>query len=150
LAKRGFEKVRVTFYERRSQGGNFSIERTFADVRRALPAGIEANVAVSRYPSRGVLRRIYNVVEAVFRLGDVNHITGDVHILTYLLRKKRTLLTIHDLVSVHRLKGWRRSTLLFLWYWLPVKRAAVVTAISHSTKEELLRHVNVHQPRFRL
>ncbi len=60
--------MRVTFFQRRPQGANFSIERLFADVRRSLPEDIEAKVAVSRFPSRGVLRRAYNVIEAVFKV----------------------------------------------------------------------------------
>lgn len=142
--------MRVIFHQRRPQGANFSIERLFADVRRALPEDIDAKVAVSRFASRGIFRRIYNMIEAVFRQGDVNHITGDVHFLAYFLRRKRTLLTILDLVSVHRLKGWRRAMLLFFWYWLPIRRAAVVSVISEFTKKDLLRHIKVDPRKVRV
>ena len=83
------------------------------------------------------------MVEAAFRQGDINHITGDVQFLSLLLHKRRTLLTILDLVSVHRLNGWRKACLLFFWYWLPVKRSAVVSVISKYTKQDLLRHIKV-------
>jgi glycosyltransferase involved in cell wall biosynthesis len=142
--------MQVTFYQRRPQGADFSIERVFADVRQALPDGIEARVAVSRFPSRGCVKRIYNVIEAVFRQGNVNHITGDVHFLAYFLRSKRTLLTILDLVSVHRLSGWRKAVLLFFWYWLPIRRAAVVSVISESTRRDLLRHIRVDPRKVRI
>jgi len=143
-------KMQVTFYQRRPQGANFSIERLFADVRQALPEGIEAKVAVSCFPSRGFFARLYNIVEAVFRQGDVNHITGDVHFLAYFLRGKRTLLTILDLVSVHRLKGWRRALHLFFWYWLPIRRAVVVSVISEFTKKDLLRHIKINPRKVRV
>ena len=142
--------MRVTFYQRRPRGANFSIERLFADVRRSLLESIDANVAISRFASNGFFRRIYNIIEAAFRQGDVNHITGDVHFLAFLLRKRQTLLTILDLVSVHRLKGWRRAMLLFFWYWLPIKRAAVVSVISESTKKDLLRHIKVDPRKVRV
>ena len=144
------DKIRVTFYHRRPRGANYSVERLFADVRRALPDNIEAKVAVSRFASKGLFRRIYNIIEAAFRQGDVNHITGDVHFLALLLRKKRTLLTVLDLVSVHRLQGWRRALLLFLWYWLPVRRVAVVSVISEFTQKDLLRQINVDPRRVRV
>ena len=147
---RARESMKVTFYHRCSQGAYFSIDRLFADVRRALPEGIDAKVAVSRFASKGFFRRIYIIFEAAFRQGDVNHITGDVHFLAYFLRGKRTLLTIHDLVSVHRLKGWRRAMVLFFWYWLPTKRAAVVSVISESTKKDLLRHIKVDPRKVRV
>lgn len=142
--------MKVTFYHRRPQVAWFSIERLFADVRRALPEGIDAKVSVSRFPSRGFFWRVYNMFEAAFRQGNVNHITGDVHFLAYFLRGKRTLLTIHDLVSVHRLKGWRRAIFFFFWYWLPIKRVAVVTVISESTREDLLRHIKVNPEKVRV
>jgi len=142
--------MRVTFYQRRPQGANFSVERLFSDVRNALPDSVNARVAVSRFPSRGFFRRIYNMLEAVSRQGDINHITGDVHFLTYFLSGKRTLLTILDLVSAHRLKGWRRAVFLFFWYWLPVRRAKLVSVISEFTRQELLSHVNIDPARVRI
>lgn len=135
--------MRVTYYHRRPQGASFSIERLFSDVRRALPKCIDARVAVSRFPSRGLWGRVYNIIEAVFRQGEVNHITGDVHFLALLLRRDKTILTIHDLVLVNRLRGIRRSLYLILWYWLPIKRSAILTVVSESTKQELLRHVKL-------
>jgi len=142
--------MRVTFFQRCPQSANFSIERLFVDVRHALPEGVDAKVAISRFPSRGPWRRIYNIIEAVFRQGDVNHITGDVHFLAFLLRKRRTLLTICDLVSLHRLRGLRRAVLFFFWYWLPVRRVALISVISESTKQDLLEHVKVDPGKVRV
>ncbi len=133
--------MRVTFYQRKPQEANYSIERLFDDIRKSFSSEVQCKVAISRFPSRGFFRRLYNIIEAVFRQGDVNHITGDVHFLIYLLRKRKTILTIHDLVSVERLKGFRRALFLFLWYSLPMRRAAVVTVITESTKRELLNYI---------
>ena len=142
--------MRVTLYQRRPQGANYSVERLFTDVRTSFPPGIDARVAVCRFPSRGIWRRIYDAIEAVFRQGEVNHITGDVHFLALLLHRKKTVLTILDLVSVHRLQGIRRSLFLFLWYRWPMKRSAMVTVISEATKEDLLRHVSVPPQKIRV
>jgi glycosyltransferase involved in cell wall biosynthesis len=142
--------VKVTFFHRRHQEANYSMERLFDDIRRALPNEFESKVAISRFQSRGLWGRVYNMVEAVFRQGDVNHITGDVHFLTYLLRGTRTILTIHDLVTVHRLHGWRKSIFFFFWYWLPIKRATIISVISESTKEDLLQHIKIKPCKLRV
>jgi len=113
-------------------------------VRRSLPNCIDVRVAVSRFPSRGFWRRFYNGIEAIFRQTNVNHITGDIYYLAPFLCKKKTLLTIHDLVAVHRLRGFRRILLLFFWYWLPVRRSVVVSVISEFTKKELLQYIKVN------
>jgi glycosyltransferase involved in cell wall biosynthesis len=142
--------MRVTYYQRRQQLANFSIERIFSDIRRALPDYIYTKIAVSRFPSRGFWKRGYNAFEAAFRQGDVNHITGDVHYLAFFLKKRRTLLTVHDLISMHRLRGIRRAFFLFFWYWLPIKRVSLVTVISESTKNELLRHIKIDPRKIRV
>ena len=59
-------------------------------------------------------------------------------------------MTILDMVSVHRLKGIRQIVFLFFWYWLPIKRVTVVTAISSFARDELLHHVSVDPSRIRV
>ena len=148
-SKRAVSRIRVTLYQRRALGV-FSLERLFADVRVALPADIDATVAVSRFASRGFFRRVYNMIEATLRQGEVNHITGDVHFLALLLRKRKTLLTIQDLGSVHRLKGVRRALLHLIWFRLPTMRAAVVSVTSNATREDLCRCVRLDPGKLRV
>jgi glycosyltransferase involved in cell wall biosynthesis len=131
--------IRVTQFMRRPSPGAFSIERLFEDVRRHLPSGIEARVCTNRFASRGILRRAYDIVRARRHQGHVNHITGDVHFLTLLLDRRRTLLTIHDCDSLRRTRGVRHWALHLFWYWLPVRRSALVTTISESTRRQLLQ-----------
>lgn len=133
--------MRVTHFQRRPMTGYFSLERLFGDVRAALPPEVECRVHVARFVSLGLWRRIYNVLEAPFYGGEVNHVTGDVHYLDFLLSRRRTLLTIPDCASLERLHGWRREVLRLFWYTLPVWRAGLVSVISEATKTELLRHV---------
>ena len=68
--------------------------------------------------------------------------TGDVHYLTYFLLKKKTILTIHDIGTYHRLKGLKKLIYWFLWIWLPVNRCSVITTVSKTIKSEILKIVN--------
>ena len=140
----------VTHYQRRPQKGQVSIERVFDAVREKMPKGIECRVFVSRFVSKGLFRRLYNMIEAAFHQADVNHITGDVHFLALLLRKRRTVLTIHDSASFERLRGMKRRILGTIWYSLPIRRSAVVTVVSESSKQELLRHVDCSAEKIRV
>jgi glycosyltransferase involved in cell wall biosynthesis len=133
--------IHVTYFHRKPDRYSYSIERLFAKIRVALPADIKPYVWESRFLSRGLWRRLWNILEAVFHQGDVNHITGDVHYLAYLLDAKKTVLTIHDCVGLESLRGIKRSLLWLLWYWLPMRRAGVVTVISESSKRELLKYI---------
>jgi glycosyltransferase involved in cell wall biosynthesis len=79
---------------------------------------------------------------AFFEQSDVNHVTGDVHFLTLGLSKRKTILTVHDCVSLHRLTGLKQALFRFFWYTLPVRKANVITVISEFTKQELLQYVD--------
>jgi glycosyltransferase involved in cell wall biosynthesis len=141
----------VTHFQRRPMPGqNFSVERVFEAVRRALPQWVNCRVAVSRFESRGLLARIYNMVEAVRRQRGINHITGDIGYLALLLHRKNTILTIHDCGSMLRLGGWRRFFFGLIWFWLPVRRCALVTVISEQTRQEVLRYTGCREDIIRL
>jgi glycosyltransferase involved in cell wall biosynthesis len=114
----------------------------YEDVRTYLPPEFQADVCVNRYYSRGILGRLLDAAHAAWHQGDINHVTGDVHYLTYLLDRQRTILTILDCVTLERLCGFRRWVFWLFWYWLPEKRCAAITVISESTKRELLSHLN--------
>lgn len=142
--------MEVVHFHRFPLPGYFSLERLFEDVRRAMPVKVECRSHVARFPSLGLWRRIYNILEAPFYQGEVNHVTGDVHYLDFFLRKQRTLLTIPDCASLERLRGLRREALRFFWYTLPVWRAGLVSVISTATKAELLRYVRCNPDKIRV
>ncbi len=140
----------VTHFSRRPGPATFSIERLFEDVRRHLPPDIEAQPCVNRFPSQGIVRRLRDAFHARRHQGDVNHVTGDVHYLTCFLDPRRTVLTVHDLVSLRRPPGLRRALLWLFWYWLPVRRCAAITVISESTRRQLLEETRCDPARVRV
>ena len=72
---------------------------------------------------------------------DIHHIVGDVHYLAFGLPADKLVLTIHDCAALERLNGWRREVLRQIWFVQPMRRSAVVTTISETTKNELRRWV---------
>jgi glycosyltransferase involved in cell wall biosynthesis len=133
----------VLFVRRARRGANFSVEHIVDTITERLASEFIPARAVSRYESNGLFRRCYNVVEASLRQGDVNHVTGDVHFLTYLLRKDVTVLTVLDCGIISGDPTWRKRVIKLLWFVIPVRRCAAVTVISHAVKRELLSHVRV-------
>lgn len=134
--------MKVVFFHRKPKLNNFSIEGLFQVVREVMPADIECIVAQSRFDSKGLFKRLYNIVEAAFRQGELNHITGDVHFLSYLLARDKTLLTIHDCVAMYNAKGLKRYLLRLFWYVIPVQRVKLVSVISEATKNELIKFIS--------
>jgi glycosyltransferase involved in cell wall biosynthesis len=139
-------RVRVLWLSRRAPPGLFSIERVFASVRAALPADIEVRLTTNRFLSRGVLRRLLDALAARRAAGDINHVLGDVHYLTWFLPRRGTILTVHDCVSLERTRGVRRFLLWLLWFWLPLRRVEHVTVVSEYTRQALARWVPRARP----
>jgi glycosyltransferase involved in cell wall biosynthesis len=130
--------IQVTQFMRRPRPNVFSIERLYEDVRASMPADCQVKVWTCSNWSTGLWPRLKDIWHASRNQNDVNHVTGDVHFLTFLLQRDRTVLTVHDLVSLERLRGARRWALWLLWYWLPVRRSRIVVTISENTRRALL------------
>jgi len=143
-------RMKVVFFHRKPKENNFSVEGIFKVVREAMPEDVESIVSESRYDSSGLFKRLYNIVEACFRQGDVNHITGDVHFLSYLLTKDKTLLTILDCVVAYNSSGLKRSLLRLFWYTIPEKRVKLISVISQATKDELIKFIDCDPNKIRV
>lgn len=143
--------MKVVFFHRRPRPNiNFSVESLFQQVREALPSQVEWEVKVLRFFSEGFFKRLYISLEAAFRQRGINHVTGDVNFITLFLRKRKTVLTMLDLGLMNHPNRLARVILRLFWIILPVKRCAVVTTISHATKNELLRYVTTDPDKIRV
>lgn len=116
----------------------FSIERLFDTVRKHLPPHIQCEAVVMRYPDYRFWRRLYNMITAALRQKDINHITGSVYYLAYLLRKKRTVLSIHDCGSLLSGNGLLKPIRRLLFWVIPVKRCSYIVVISEKTRLEVV------------
>jgi glycosyltransferase involved in cell wall biosynthesis len=134
-------KIPVVFIQRKPRSvGNYSVEYIFDDVRARLHAKIKPYVLISKYESKGLWPRLYNCIEAWMRSGKVNHITGDVNYLGMLLSKRKTINTILDCVHLENSSGLKYKIFKYLWLVIPEKHSRFITAISESTKREILKH----------
>lgn len=140
----------VFFYRKQRTSHNFSIEFIFRKIQSNLPPHIHTVTAVCRYLSNGFWKRLYNAVEAAFRQGDINHITGDVSFLTFFLKKRKTILTIHDCGFMRHPSALARLIFRIFWLILPIYRARIVTVVSTATKEELLKYVHCPPDKIRV
>jgi glycosyltransferase involved in cell wall biosynthesis len=134
--------IHVTQFIRYPTPSAFSIERLYQDVRSHLAGDIKVMTCFNRFRSHGVLRRFYDIVRARRKQGHINHVTGDVHFVTYLLDQKRTILTIHDCELLERSHGIKYWLLWFFWFWLAEKCCRVIVAISEETKNQILLYIN--------
>lgn len=129
----------------RSPGTGHSIEALFDSIQREVDqqSGIRTNRVCLPHISRG-WRSVWQNLRFVRTLrSDIFHITGDIHYTALALPGSRTVLTIHDCSTLVTNQGRPIRYVLFwlFWYYLPIRRASVVTAVSEKTRQELIRYV---------
>lgn len=138
--------MKVMFLFRNEKTG-FSIEELFNElveqVRRH--STYEIGTLVMPYLSSSVGSMLNNMRFVRRYKADVYHITGDNHYLALVLPPKKTVLTVHDCITLSR-ERTRRNPLRFaffwlFWYYLPIWRAGMVTTISGKSKKELIRYL---------
>jgi glycosyltransferase involved in cell wall biosynthesis len=98
------------------------------------------------FPSLGVISR-YKNWQVVNKLTESTiHITGFDHYLLLFTKKKKIILTIHDIEVLKRKSGIKRFIFKKLWFDIPIKNATMVTTISKFSKQELLKLGNYKTP----
>lgn len=133
--------VQVSYFVRHPVKGAYSVENVFESIKSRLPANILATWYTNQYLSTGIWGRLADALRATKLQGDVNHVTGDVHYLTYFLNRGRTILTILDCIALQRARGLKFWLLWLLWFWLPEKRCTAITVISESTRQQLIAYL---------
>ena len=127
----------------RTPSNERSIERVFSSIIEAVKEKRhEVHESYSKSFSFWPFGLIYNIIYYAFlsRKEGVYHITGDIQYVACLMDKKKTVLTIHDLVPLHNKKVPRYSKWLcyWLWYYIPLRHLNYITCISESTRKDLL------------
>ena len=145
------DKPEVTFFHRKpGNPGEFSIEFIFEDVRNRLAEEINATVSAAPFVSEGLIRRLGIMVHARLHQGPINHVTGDINFVATVLSHRNTVLTIHDCGTFDRSRGWRHHVLRIFWLLLPLRSAAIVTTVSHASKEEIMKYARCPSDKIRV
>jgi len=130
----------VTLVFRKKNPAFFSIERVFSGIEDELHKKVLFRKVF--VPQAGV--SLWNIIASspFFKKekSDIYHITGDIHYTALGFPKHHTLLTIHDCVFLHQTKGLKRLVLKKLFLDWPVRRSALITTISESSKQDILKN----------
>ena len=135
--------MKVHYYFRNKQLG-FSIQTVFTTLIYEVCKYYTIRESYLVTPFADIIAIIRNLIFAykVQRLGEINHLTGDVHYLLYVLDKKRTIVTVHDIMYYRNLHGLKK----YLWkllYIYSLKKSAHVVFISEYSKKEVLDIINL-------
>ncbi|HUC81515.1 MAG TPA: glycosyltransferase family 1 protein [Flavisolibacter sp.] len=140
----------VYFYPKPRTNRNYSIPALFSAVQENLPEKLSSEAITVSKRSNGFWKRVLIAWEAREKQGDINHITGDIHFITCLLKRRRTVLTIHDCGFMQHPSPIAR--IIFKWFWLklPVCYSAAVSVVSEVTKNEVIKYVQCHPDKIKV
>src|ERR1019366_5480149 len=129
----------VILLMRKKRTNYYSVERLFENL--VPPLSRQFDVRVVHVPCFGntPVAFIRNLIFTARLRADVMHVTGDIQYCALAIPRRRCVLTVHDLVSLNRLKGPRKHVFSLLWYSLPLRWAKHVTSISEESRKQLAR-----------
>ena len=134
--------INITFFQRKPYNIHYSIEMLFEAIKCYLKDSVQTNVWVSPWYSNGFIDRVLMIINAKKHATQINHITGDIHFIALGLRKKNTILTIHDIGFLKEQKNPIKKWLFKkIWITLPIMCADVVTVVSEATKRDLQQYI---------
>ncbi|HMO33519.1 MAG TPA: glycosyltransferase family 1 protein [Lacibacter sp.] len=142
--------MEVSYIFRKRRPHAFSIESLFDNIYAKINSLNQFRAYKVEMPS--IINVAANLAKSSSSQATINHITGDIHYVALGMKKRNTVLTIHDCVFLTRyskrsLKYWLFK---FFWYQLPMWRASTVTVISEKTRRELVRLTGVHPDKIRV
>ncbi|MDA9101218.1 glycosyltransferase, partial [Omnitrophica bacterium] len=143
--------MEVTLYQRNSSD-TYSIEGITKNIVDHLSGDVRGRIFIPSKSTTNTLSRLRGAVEAIFEQGDVNHITGDAHFLSYFLKKSRTILTIHDIERLMSKDFGFIKRVLYKLFWvtIPSFRCEYITTISEESKKNIERYGGIPKERIRL
>lgn len=131
--------METNFIFRSKKRNEFSIENVFQSLYPYFKAyGVDIKETFLPNPRYNTISALYeNYKFAKDIKAEIYHVTGEMHYIALALPKRKTILTIHDLVTYENSKGLKKLIWKYLWIYLPIKHAKITTCISQKTKNDI-------------
>jgi glycosyltransferase involved in cell wall biosynthesis len=143
-------KTKILYVERKPCAAAVSIEKVFRQIAKSLSSReFTTFFRQLDYPN-DALGTLKNLFFYQNEKADVYHITGHVHYIALVLPIDKTILTIHDVGILHIRSGLRRYVLKKLLFDLPIKKLKYITAVSETTKKEIVYYTKCEAEKIRV
>lgn len=108
---------------------------------------IELTIARSSYSKSGLINIIRAMLEARKFEGDVNHISGDIHYITYLLNAKKTITTMHDCEKLicSDFGLIKKYVYKLLWFTIPAMKSCYITTATIESRNRLVQYAGINK-----
>ena len=142
--------MKILFFQQKREL-YYSVHILFDIIRQNLPLSVKSKVLYYSHHGLSKLKQIQHIISiSTKEKGDINHIVEEINYAALLMKKSKTILTIHDIMRLYNSSGLKKIFFKWLWLKLPIARAGFVTAISHNTRSEILKYVNCSPSKIRV
>ena len=133
--------MKVGYLFRKSKPLFYSIEKVFESIIPSLEDKVELARFYIYNPNEGLLALLRQIRLLRSRKDlDIFHITGEIYFIAPFLPANKLVLTFHDCNYIRNRKGVKGNLIYFFWFWLPVRRAKHIIAISEQTRQDIIRY----------
>lgn len=132
--------IDITYFHRNPSSGYSigKVSRTYISEIEKIENVQHVYMPVSKADLWSILKNIMYAYKYRNSEG-INHITGDVYYLAFVLPRKRTIITLHDIGYLENLRGWKHYLYKLFWLYLPFLCAAKIVCISEETKRKVIK-----------
>lgn len=136
------KQISVQIIYRKFNNTSFSIEKVFKTILPYMQKGVVVSEAFAETRSANVFSILKNIYSLKKRaIGNIFHVTGDIHYCVFAFPRKKVILTIHDCVFLTKHSGIRKWIFKYLWLKWPVRYSKLVTTISEKSKQEIIQNI---------
>jgi glycosyltransferase involved in cell wall biosynthesis len=139
--------MKIALVYRKPHAGGYSIEELF----HTIAGELRKHAEVIEYECGSRWHTLIDAWRLRSMQADIYHITGDINWLTLLLPHNKTVLTVHDIGHyLFGLNGLKRWLYKQLWLTRPMRAARAVTAVSSTTRDNIVAHLGIAGDRIRV
>jgi glycosyltransferase involved in cell wall biosynthesis len=141
--------VKLLFLNRSVSFGGYSFEQLFSSIKDELKNYTDLElISYNEDKNKSFIKNILSVKRIK---SDLIHITGGVGYYAFFLKKKKTILTIHDTNHYEfDLKGLKKWLYGWLFFKMPINNSEIVTTVSNHTKNNLIRFFGIESNKIRV
>ncbi|CAN5430758.1 glycosyltransferase family 1 protein [soil metagenome] len=142
--------MKILFFQQKREL-YYSVHIVFDIVREKLSNTIEQKVLSYNLHGLSPVQKIKQLFSVSRQeKGDIYHVVEEINYAVLFMKKRKTILTIHDVMRLYTSKGLKHF--IFKWFWLrlPIYRSTLITAVSETSRNELLKYANCSPSKVRV
>lgn len=142
--------MKILFFQQKREQ-YYSVHIVFNTVREKLTGSIEQKVLSYNFHGLSPIQKLKHLFSVSKQeKGDIYHVVEEINYAVFFMRRRKTILTIHDVMRLYNSRGIKHFIFKWLWLRLPISRSTIITAVSQTSRNEILKYANCSPSKVRV